>query len=625
MFRNILIVLTQGLLVASIASAQTIIPGGHVSGIWDTAGSPYMIEGNITIPSSETLIVDPGVEVYFQGRYEWMVNGWLEAIGTVTDSILITAQDTSNRWLGITFDSAPDSSYLEYCIIEYTTYIYPTAQCGGIVCGQSTVISHCTIRFNIGFEGAAIGCGGSSRITHNDIIYNGSEAQTKQGGGILIGGGSPIIMFNNISENIAYCEGGGIWMDKGCDAMIKGNYITGNTVSSSHAHGGGIYCSGYSSPTMIISENIIVGNTAIANCFARGGGLCGGDMNIGKNTIYNNSARGYDTVYGGGICTYVMGNTVTSSIFWSNSPDQIYSYGSTSGVTYSDIQDGWPGIGNIAENPMFINPELYDFRLQWGSPCIDAGDPDPQYNDADGTRADMGAFYYDQSIPVRVLSTRHDWSIVIPPEGDSFEYTLTFTCIDPQAPRFTTWMDVTLPNGTIFGPVMGPVEAELDSGVTVRRERTQVVPAGAERGLYSYNSYAVVESDTSFDSFEFFKLGSDGSDGKSGWTNTGEPLDFSIYDEHQSSILPEEYKLFSVFPNPFNPNTVISFELRVSSLVNLAIYDISGRLVAELVNGWRDAGTHEVTFDGSNLASGIYIYQLDAGGFTASGKMVMMK
>ncbi|TKJ37245.1 hypothetical protein CEE37_14120 [candidate division LCP-89 bacterium B3_LCP] len=83
-------------------------------------------------------------------------------------------------------------------------------------------------------------------------------------------------------------------------------------------------------------------------------------------------------------------------------------------------------------------------------------------------------------------------------------------------------------------------------------------------------------------------------------------------------------------PNPFNPITVLSFQLQDASLVNLTVYNVSGKKVAELVNGWRDAGVHEVTFDASKLASGIYVYRLEASGSGATptmetGKMVLMK
>ena len=88
---------------------------------------------------------------------------------------------------------------------------------------------------------------------------------------------------------------------------------------------------------------------------------------------------------------------------------------------------------------------------------------------------------------------------------------------------------------------------------------------------------------------------------------------------------PEGYRLYSNYPNPFNPKTAISYQLPALRFVNLTVYDISGRLVTTLVNGWWDAGYHEVTFNGSHFASGIYIYRLNAGDYTASGKMVLMK
>ncbi len=97
-----------------------------------------------------------------------------------------------------------------------------------------------------------------------------------------------------------------------------------------------------------------------------------------------------------------------------------------------------------------------------------------------------------------------------------------------------------------------------------------------------------------------------------------------IGDENDQS-LPTSYALYGNFPNPFNPKTAISYQLPAVSFVNLAVYDISGRKVTDLVNGSREAGVHEVIFDALNLTSGIYLYRLEAGEFTASGKMVLMK
>ena len=66
--------------------------------------------------------------------------------------------------------------------------------------------------------------------------------------------------------------------------------------------------------------------------------------------------------------------------------------GGSFSCTYSDIQGGWTGIGNINLNPDFVDPSNEDYHLQPSSSCIDAGNPAPQYNDVDGSTNDMGAY-----------------------------------------------------------------------------------------------------------------------------------------------------------------------------------------------------------------------------------------
>jgi hypothetical protein len=85
------------------------------------------------------------------------------------------------------------------------------------------------------------------------------------------------------------------------------------------------------------------------------------------------------------------------------------------------------------------------------------------------------------------------------------------------------------------------------------------------------------------------------------------------------------FKIDAPSPNPFNASTTIKYALPEVSMVNLAIYDVTGRLVAQLVNGMTAVGTHNVTFDGSSLPSGLYIYRLTAGQNSAAGKMVLLK
>jgi hypothetical protein len=82
---------------------------------------------------------------------------------------------------------------------------------------------------------------------------------------------------------------------------------------------------------------------------------------------------------------------------------------------------------------------------------------------------------------------------------------------------------------------------------------------------------------------------------------------------------------YKASPNPFNPSTTINYQLPAAGHVNLQVYDTAGRLVTTLADGWRESGNHQVTFDGSHLPSGLYLYRLTAGANSASGKMVLLK
>ena len=88
---------------------------------------------------------------------------------------------------------------------------------------------------------------------------------------------------------------------------------------------------------------------------------------------------------------------------------------------------------------------------------------------------------------------------------------------------------------------------------------------------------------------------------------------------------PEENTLFDNRPNPFNPSTVIEYRLAKPSHVMLTVFTLSGQKVATLVDKHMSAGNHSAVFNGSGLASGVYIYKLDAEGFTKNGKMTLVK
>lgn len=86
-----------------------------------------------------------------------------------------------------------------------------------------------------------------------------------------------------------------------------------------------------------------------------------------------------------------------------------------------------------------------------------------------------------------------------------------------------------------------------------------------------------------------------------------------------------EYELFQNYPNPFNPTTSIEYRVSGNEFVTLKVYDILGNEIAALVNEEKPAGTNEVDFNASGLASGIYYYTITTGNFRESKKMILMK
>jgi photosystem II stability/assembly factor-like uncharacterized protein len=95
--------------------------------------------------------------------------------------------------------------------------------------------------------------------------------------------------------------------------------------------------------------------------------------------------------------------------------------------------------------------------------------------------------------------------------------------------------------------------------------------------------------------------------------------------EPVSNIIPKEYMLEQNYPNPFNPATIIRFQITELSDSKLIVYDILGKEIAVLVNGMLNAGSYEVSFDGSSMPSGVYFYKLQTEKFTETKKMVLIK
>jgi uncharacterized repeat protein (TIGR01451 family) len=270
---------------------------------------------------------------------------------------------------------------------------------------------------------------------------------------------------------------------------------------------------------------------------------------------------------------------------------------------------------NIFENPEYINQAIRDYNLSFNSALIDAGDPTSSL-DPDGTVVDIGAFYYAQGAPeLHVTLTINDPPVLIPPEGDTITYNISIENSGSNPVTFDVWTALTLPDGTIVSPIIQRPDITLYPSVSVTREDIpQYVSGDAPAGEYTYTAYTGTYPNTviASDSFTFEKLAG---------------LDGSLLSNRglQVSEREKDFKLSPPSPNPFNPTTTLNFALPSEGFVQLSVYDISGRHITELVDGWRNAGDHQVTFDASGLVSGVYIYRLITQNHSAVGKMILTK
>ena len=104
------------------------------------------------------------------------------------------------------------------------------------------------------------------------------------------------------------------------------------------------------------------------------------------------------------------------------------------------------------------------------------------------------------------------------------------------------------------------------------------------------------------------------------------PRVITAVEEHQNpSVQPTNFALSQNYPNPFNPTTNINYAVVTTTQVRLTVYNLRGQKIATLVDGLRAAGSYTITWDASNLSSGIYIYRLEAGANVSSRMMTLLK
>jgi hypothetical protein len=354
-------------------------------------------------------------------------------------------------------------------------------------------------------------------------------------------------------------NGGGIMINDVDEAIIKYTSVIGN---HSNEYFGGLYVMG----TDVSSHNMTFSNNS-----ASFGGVIGvsenGDIELKNSIVWNNTSGGNN-------------------------------FGSLDGtgaiqLTYSDIEGGFEGEGNLHLDPLFNDAENGDFTLADNSPCIDAGISDldsdgvEDINDYNGLSPDMGAFetfiagvngFTIFSTPTNIILS---WEAI---ENNSFLYYL------------------------------------------LERSTNEEFSENLESYYLNINYYDDDDVDYEVDYFYRISYYADG------WSEFSETLTISLewLSLDQNKEIPREFSLIQNFPNPFNPTTEIKYDLPEDEFVSISIYDVMGRRIKSLSNTNQTAGYHSLQWDATNdigeiVSAGMYIYTIQAGEYRATKKMVLLK
>ena len=360
-------------------SDGTIIPGGTVSGIWDSMGSPYIINGDITIQTNSSLIIKPGVKILFNGHYGiWVnTNASLRAIGNINDSIAFSAIDTLQGWNGILFWSSIYDT-LSFCSIEYVKFPY---------------------RSFMGLGGTnGIRAENSFPFISNNLISKNIQEQSGANYGVVFIASPALLISNNGSYSPGFINNKVINND-GCALSIRFCFnmqVDRNFISNND--GVGIDIQGCSN--VRLSNNVIVNNTG-GSCATGGLFINNSNLNLINNVIACNSELpnggiSFSAIHQENDSIYMLNN-----IIWGNNGGAIINGPPNLTVKYSDVEGGFSGEGNLNINPQFVSPTivpggsqkgyLADWNLQLGSLCKNTGSHYTRLN-SDFTRTDMGAY-----------------------------------------------------------------------------------------------------------------------------------------------------------------------------------------------------------------------------------------
>jgi hypothetical protein len=541
------------------------------------ASGNYVVNADVTVRTPDTLNIITDETVRFAAGRHLQVYGTI--IVNPPTGVTFTPVDTSTRFLGVRIDSSV-TSVLRKLTLEYANSLR--------LFDCEVIIDSCIFRENstlTSWGNAAISLFRAKPVITNSKFIDNYRAAIQ--GGANIANAPQIIgnyfMGNNkLNGNVPQINLG----QSGTDTVR----ILNNQLLESSTNSGAIGFLPLGTLSTVISGNVIKNN--------RYGITLSGGSNINSLISYNeidsNNTQNNPAIGGSGIAfgggsegshqnSIVTGNLIRWNLW---------------GVTIQ--QRAKPNLGNLTNTDTTDNGKNFFIgNTNTSTPGIDL------YNNTIDT----------------IYAQNNFWGTEDP---DSVEYRIFHQVDDP------------LLGIVIFSPPIIPVEltafsAEVKGNSVLFNwtTATELNNKGFEILRNSQTIAFIPGSGTTTEPVDYYFMDERVAPGVYNYSLVQIDYDGTRRIEKVIEIeigaAPAEYSLKQNYPNPFNPSTVISFSIPIKSDVSIKVYNLIGEEIAELINGEFEAGVHQVNFDASGLSSGTYFYRLNAGDFSSSKKMLMIK
>lgn len=513
------------------------IPAGNVSGTWTKANSPYQIQGNITVPNGETLTIEPGVSVEFQGYYSLNIQGRIIAKGAANDSIRFTVSDTtgysdftatSGAWAGIGFENTPltnDSSFFDYCVFDHGKAKGDQNGLGvfggalQIISFNKIAIDHSHFYSNMADDGgSAIDirtgmCRISNTVFSNNHILNGDGViATDNFGNLSTPSNKDTLWIDRCSFiNNTSDSGTTVFLFSYTEAVHVSNVLIANNESFTDDRWSG-YTTISSNECDLSLRNCTVVHNKVADTSNSASTLSArqGKLTISNCIFFNNESKEPDFTLSDMTYAEIQNSIIENELTdFKLSGAQINNSSAITGTTPQ-----WVSASTIVGKD--ASALTADWHLAAGSPGIDGGTVWSRL-DSDGTAADIGAFSTND------YAATGDYSFTgIAGEMDgiiSADVTITGDLIVPVGKTLTVSPGVTLtavPNSSIkvFGKLLAQGTA-ADSikftsfenaswgGIDFEENSTDtsilshvIVERSTSSGVYSYRSTQIIQNST---------------------------------------------------------------------------------------------------------------------------------